>query len=225
MQRVLVTFFQVNVYILPTETLNSLQMYTFLHTFASDFSKTGYKGNCAWLADQLISSTVQGFTEGSKSEPMCLLHMLHNGSITNLRKVSELSVAGDDVPWLLQNSSVDDHDVGELCCKPKLNCHATVKLQEQALWKNCNKTQIIKISLREEGKCNFSCSHKRTYHERQPTAGSATSKRKNTGQGSVWGQWGSAVQTDYCEAPEPAFHVWSHSNPYLGKGKSKRTFL
>lgn len=47
MQSVLVTFFQVNVHILPTETLNSLQMYTFLHTFASDFSKTGYKGNCA----------------------------------------------------------------------------------------------------------------------------------------------------------------------------------
>ncbi|KAG7230798.1 hypothetical protein INR49_019612 [Caranx melampygus] len=33
----------------------------------------------------------------------------------------------------LHYPSVDDHDVGELCSKAKLNCHATVKLQVKAL--------------------------------------------------------------------------------------------
>lgn len=53
------------------------------------------------------------------------------------------------------------------------------------------------------------------YHEPLPTAGSGPNKTKSIGQRPVWGQWGTVAQTDYCEAPKPAFHVWSHTDPYL----------
>ena len=51
---------------------------------------------------------------------------------TYLREVNELSRAGNYFCRFIEYPRVDDHDVGKLCCKPKLNLHPTIKLQATA---------------------------------------------------------------------------------------------
>lgn len=63
-----------------------------------------------------------------------------NLKLPNLREVSKLSTTGRNFLGLFQYTSVDDHNVGEFCCKAELDLHSTVELKTKALWEHWEDT-------------------------------------------------------------------------------------
>lgn len=90
-------------------------------------SNREYSAQVYTITNELLPKTLFHVVSGFKMSNL-------QYQLTNLREVSKLSTAGNNFFGLLQYPSVDDHDVGELCGKPKLNLHSTVKLQAKALW-------------------------------------------------------------------------------------------
>ena len=95
---------------------------------------------------------------------------------------------------------------------PRESRHQTKRTPNQSRWMNLitgKRENIVWWTV------PFSSCLWKQYREQQPTAGFWPNRTRSSSRKSVWHQWGSVFQTDYCAAPEPASLVWSHSDPCL----------